>query len=107
RLGLPTQRLLLAEAGIGGLAATEELARAGLLDVPRRVGEHGVEAWLGAGEDLAKLERPVEEAQLVAQALHDLAGGFAGGVEIERRGGAGEEVGGPKPDGAPCVVVLA
>src|SRR6266446_5452814 len=59
-------------------------------------------AALGA-EDIGKLQFPMKEAVEVAQLGGDLQGLGTGLGEVERRGGEGELIEGPEPEGAPEV----
>ena len=54
-------------------------------------------------EDIGELKFPMEEAVEAAQLGGDLQGLGAGLGEVERRGGRGELIEGPEPEGAPEV----
>ncbi len=68
-LGLPLDGLLFAVRAIKGIDVGEELLRAWLRDVPRRVAENGIEAGPPCIEDVWKLQLPVEKALSHRQTL--------------------------------------
>ncbi|MNT89015.1 hypothetical protein D3C72_2296680 [compost metagenome] len=65
-LQLLSQCILLAIGPIQWVMVGEELFGVGLLNLPRRVAQHGIETFLGCGEYIRKLQLPVEKAQTLS-----------------------------------------
>lgn len=81
----------------------DHLAAALRLNLPGRVSQQGVESRTRPGEDVGKLQLPVEESMPRRQIADNLIGALWRLEEVGGQGGIVDFVAGPEPDGAPGV----
>ena len=100
---LAGERFLPQIRAVEGVVITEELLAVGLLGLPRRISEDGVEAGMCGPDHIRKRQLPVKEPMGARECSHNLPGGRRWRRKLGGGGQCFEAVEGPEPQGTPGV----